>query len=67
MLQIILEFYHLAEQVVNKGAPLFKVTKLSVLPEIMRMREIPNEKLELMDELSKKVQYQFSELEKGVA
>jgi len=67
MLQIILEFYHLAEQVVNKGAPLFKVTKLSVLPEIMRMREIPNEKLELMDELNKKVQYQFSELEKGVA
>jgi V/A-type H+/Na+-transporting ATPase subunit A len=67
MLQIILEFYHLAEQVVNKGAPLFKVTKLSVLPEILRMREIPNEKLGLMDELSKKVQYQFSELEKGVA
>jgi V/A-type H+-transporting ATPase subunit A len=67
MLQIILEFYHLAEQVVNKGAPLFKVTKLSVLPEIMRMREVPNEKLELLDELSKKVQYQFSELEKGVA
>jgi V/A-type H+-transporting ATPase subunit A len=67
MLQIILEFYHLAEQVVNKGAPLFKVTKLSVLPEIMRMREIPNEKIELLDELSKKVQYQFSELEKGVA
>jgi V/A-type H+-transporting ATPase subunit A len=67
MLQIILEFHHLAEQIVSKGAPLFKVTKLSVLPEIMRMREVPNEKLELLDELSKKVQYQFSELQKGVA
>ena len=66
MLQIILEFYHLGEQVVNKGAPLFKVTQLSVLPEIMRMREIPNEKLELLDDLSKKIQYQFSELEKEV-
>jgi V/A-type H+-transporting ATPase subunit A len=66
MLTIILEFHHLAEQIINKGAPLFKVTKLSVLPEIMRMREIPNEKLGLLDELSKKIQYQFSELEKGV-
>jgi hypothetical protein len=35
------------------------------LPEIMRMREIPNEKVNLLDELSKKIQYQFSELEKG--
>jgi V/A-type H+-transporting ATPase subunit A len=66
MLQIILEFYHLGEQVVNKGAPLFKVTQLSVLSEIMRMREIPNEKLELLDDLSKKMHYQFSELEKEV-
>jgi V/A-type H+-transporting ATPase subunit A len=66
MLTIILEFYHLAEQIVNKGAPLFKVTNLSVLPEIMRMREIPNEKLGLLDELSKKIQYQFTELGKGV-
>jgi V/A-type H+-transporting ATPase subunit A len=66
MLQIILEFYHLGEQVVNKGAPLFKGTQLSVLSEIMRMREIPNEKLELLDDLSKKMHYQFSELEKEV-
>jgi V/A-type H+/Na+-transporting ATPase subunit A len=66
MLKIVLEFYNRAEQVVDKGVPLFKVIKLSVLPEIMRMREIPNEKLGLLDELSKKIQYQFSELEKGV-
>jgi hypothetical protein len=67
MLTTILEFYNRAEQVVDKGVPLFKVINLSVLPEIRRMREIPNEKLDLLDELSKKIQYQFSELEKGVA
>jgi V/A-type H+-transporting ATPase subunit A len=67
MLTTILEFYNHAEQVVDKGVPLFKVINLSVLPEIRRMREIPNEKLGLLDELSKKIQYQFSELEKGVA
>jgi V/A-type H+-transporting ATPase subunit A len=66
MLKTIIDFHHLAERIVNKGAPLFKVTNLSVLPEIMRMKEIPNEKLHLLDELSKKMQYQFSELEKGV-
>ena len=67
MLTTILEFYNRAEQVVDKGVPLFKVINLSVLPEIRRMREIPNEKLDLLDELTKKIQYQFSELEKGVA
>jgi V/A-type H+-transporting ATPase subunit A len=65
MLKIIIDFYHLAERIVNKGAPLFKITQLSVLTEIMRMREIPNEKLHLLDELNKKMEYQFSELEKG--
>jgi len=65
MLRIIIDFYHLAEHIVNKGAPLFKITQLSVLTEIMRMREIPNEKLHLLDELNKKMEYQFSELEKG--
>jgi V/A-type H+-transporting ATPase subunit A len=65
MLRIIIDFYHLAERIVNKGAPLFKITNLSVLPEIMRMREIHNEKLQLLDELKKKMEYQFSELEKG--
>jgi V/A-type H+-transporting ATPase subunit A len=65
MLKTIIDFHHLAGQTVNKGAPLFKITNLSVLPEIMRMREIPNEKLHILDELNKKMQYQFSEVEKG--
>jgi len=66
ILKIIIEFYKLAGRIVNKGAPLFKITQLPVLPEIMRMREISNEKVHLLDELEKKIQYQFSELEKGV-
>jgi V/A-type H+-transporting ATPase subunit A len=66
MLKIVIDFYKLAERIVNKGAPIFKITQLLVLPEIMRMKEIPNEKVQLLDELYKKVQYQFSELEKSV-
>jgi V/A-type H+-transporting ATPase subunit A len=65
MLKIVIDFHHLAEHIIDKGAPLFKVINLSVLPEIMRMKEIPNEQLQRMDELSKKMWYQFSELEKG--
>jgi V/A-type H+-transporting ATPase subunit A len=66
MLKIIIDFHHLAGRIVNKGAPIFKVTNLSVLPEIMRMKEIPNENLQRLDELSKKMQHQFSEIEKEV-
>lgn len=67
MLKIIIDFHKLAERIINKGAPIFKVTKLSVLPEIMRMKNsIPNDKIQVLDELYKKVQYQFSELEKGM-
>jgi V/A-type H+-transporting ATPase subunit A len=65
-LKIIIEFHKIAERIVNTGVPLFKVIQLPVLPEIMRMSEIPNEKVHLLDELEKKIQYQFSELEKGV-
>lgn len=66
MLKIIIDFHTLAERLVNKGAPIFKITKLSVLPEIMRMKNsVPNDKIPLLDELYKKIQHQFSELEKG--
>jgi len=67
MLKIIVDFHKFAERIISKGAPIFKVRTLPVLRDIMRMRtSIPNDKLELLDELYKKVQDQFSELEKGM-
>jgi len=67
MLKIIVDFHKFAERIVNKGAPVFKVRTLPVLRDIMHMKtSIPNDKPELLDELYKKVQDQFSELEKGV-
>jgi V/A-type H+-transporting ATPase subunit A len=67
MLKIIIDFHKLAERIISKGAPIFKITKLSVLPEIIRMKNsIPNEKSQLLDKLYEKVQYQLSELEKGL-
>jgi V/A-type H+-transporting ATPase subunit A len=67
MLRIIIDFHKLAERIISKGAPIFKITKLSVLPEMTRMKNsIPNEKPQLLDELYEKTQYQLSELEKGL-
>jgi len=67
MLKIIIDFHKFAERIVRKGVPVFKVRTLPVLREIMRMKtSVPNDKPEVIDELYKKLQDQFSELEKGM-
>jgi V/A-type H+-transporting ATPase subunit A len=64
MLKIIVDYHGLAERVVNKGAPLFKVTQLPVLQEIMRMKaSVPNDKVNLLDDLETRVKERFKELE----
>jgi V/A-type H+-transporting ATPase subunit A len=66
MLKIIISFHQLSERIVNRGMPVFKVTQLPVLQEIMRMKiTIPNDRVDLLDELYNKVQSQFSDLERG--
>jgi len=67
MLKIIVDLHKLAERIVSKGVPVFKVRTLPVLRDIMHMKTaIPNDKPELLDELYKRMQNQFSELEKGL-
>jgi V/A-type H+-transporting ATPase subunit A len=64
MLKIILDFYSLAERVVNKGTPIFKTIQLPITEEIMRMKtSVPNEKINLLDDLERRMQQHFSELE----
>jgi V/A-type H+/Na+-transporting ATPase subunit A len=64
MLKIIVEFHQLAERVISKGAPMFKVTQLPVLQEIMRMKTtVENDKTNLLDELQNRMQQSFKELE----
>ena len=67
MLKIIMDFHSLAERVVNKGAPLFKVTQLPILTEIMRMKtNVPNDQLNLLDDLSQRMNDTFEKLEATV-
>jgi len=64
MLKIILDFHQLANRIVSRGAPLFKITQSPVLPEIMRMKtNIPNDKTNVIDELSTRMRQNFEELE----
>ena len=46
MLKIIVDFHSLAERVVSKGAPIFKITQLPIVQEILRMKTaVPNDKV----------------------
>jgi len=64
MLKIILDFHKLAEEVVNKGAPIFKITQLPVAEEIMRMKtSVPNDKINLLDNLEMRMHQHFEGIE----
>ena len=64
MLKIIVDFHKLSEQVVSKGAPIFKITQFPIMQEILRMKTgIPNDNLDNLDELEQRMRSNFEELE----
>ncbi|MGD6809128.1 MAG: V-type ATP synthase subunit A [Candidatus Bathyarchaeia archaeon] len=64
MLKMVVDFHHLADNVVSKGLPISKITSLPVAEEIMRIKTgIPNDKLSLLDDLAKKMRESFEILE----
>ena len=64
MLKIIMDFHRLAERVVSKGAPIFKVTQLPITEEIMRMKiSVPNDQVNLLDDLERRMRQHFEQLE----
>jgi V/A-type H+-transporting ATPase subunit A len=64
MLKIIVDFHKLAENIITKGAPIFKVTQLPVTEEILRMKtSVPNDKLSMLDDLEKRMRENFGMLE----
>ncbi len=64
MIKIIVDFHSLAERILSKGEPLFKVTQLPLVQEIMRMKtSIPNNKLSFLDDLDQQMRRQFEDLE----
>ena len=64
MLKIIVDFYKLSNHVVNKGAPISKVRELPTTNEIVRMKtSVTNEKVDLLDDLEKRMYENFGMLE----
>jgi V/A-type H+-transporting ATPase subunit A len=64
MLKIIVDYHRLADNVVTKGAPIFKVSEMPVTEEIMRMKtSIPNDKSSMLNELEKRMYECFAALE----
>lgn len=66
MLKIIIDLHRSAQSIIDRGIPISSITRLSVISDIMRMKNtVPNDKLQLLDQLHKTAQDQLSELEKG--
>jgi V/A-type H+-transporting ATPase subunit A len=64
MAQIIMHFYDRARAIIEKGAPIFTITELDVVQDIMRMKtRIPNDKLDEFDDLLADIDDQMDRLE----
>jgi V/A-type H+-transporting ATPase subunit A len=64
MLKIIIDAYNSAKTVIDKGVPIFKALPLPTSSEIMRMKsQVPNDKLELLDELHQRSRNEIMALE----
>lgn len=64
MLKVIVDYHRLADNVVGKGAPISKVIELPITEEIMRMKNmIPNDKVQAIDDLEKRMYESFGMLE----
>ena len=67
MLKIIIDFYEGAKKVIERGVPIFKILQLPIVTEIMRMKsEIPNDKVQLLDEIDLRVKNSLAESEESM-
>ena len=64
ILELMMKFYRKALNVVKNGCPLTKINSLSVSNDIVRIKmDIPNDKLDKIQEIQLRMDTQFSELE----
>jgi V/A-type H+-transporting ATPase subunit A len=64
MLKIIVDFQKMAERIISRGTPIFKLTQLPVLQEIMRMKtSVTNDKVNLLEDLENRMRQYLEKLE----
>lgn len=63
ILRIILKFFENAAEVIKMGSPILEIKEMQCIPKIVRMKmSIPNEKLEMMDDVEKAMLTEFDSL-----
>jgi V/A-type H+/Na+-transporting ATPase subunit A len=68
MLKLILHFYDRAGDIIQKGAPIYRIREMDVIEDLHRMKaRIPNDRLEGFAELLEAVDAEFDELEQDYA
>ena len=64
MLNLILYFNDRAYQIVKKGAPISVIHNLPVVEVLIRMKtQIPNDRMEMFDDIHKEIDEQMTKLE----
>lgn len=64
ILNLMMLFYHRALDLMKKGAPLSKILHLPVREDIIRIKTtVPNDRLDMIQEIESKMQAQFGSLE----
>ena len=64
MAQAIIHFYNRATAIIEKGAPIFTISELEIVQDIMRMKtRIPNDKTDEFDDLLANIDKQMDSLE----
>ena len=65
ILLLIMDFYEKSLAVIKQGAPLLKIMQLPVREEIIRIKtSVPNDKLEMINEVKSHLEQQLGELER---
>ncbi len=65
ILQLMMRFYKKAKELIKNGAPLLKLTSLSVREEIVRIKTtIPNEKLDDIKAIEKRMEDELASIER---
>lgn len=68
MLKMYIKYYKRATELLDSGAPLFKIKELEILPEMARARkDIPNEKPDQIDDIIKKMNAEMNMIRKEMS
>jgi len=65
MLRVMIRFHERGQAIIARGAPMIRIRELPVITYLIRMKtEVPNDRVEMIDDIGKTLEQQMNELEK---